>query len=195
MTKFLFVILFGMSSLIYGQNESKTNEIVIYENQLYDMSSEQIYDEMQKWRNSKDPSFLMKGGTCLAVLKERKDANEPSASLFYGLYQLNLCNAMNQRKDVVEQRQINATCNDAKSSLLIASDANDAQAMYYIGMIYKDGLGVIQSNYAAADWFVKSAKEFQKNGNREGALTSLEEALKIVPDYPSARALRNELIK
>lgn len=187
MIKYLLISLLALNVLIYAQNE--VNQFAVYENTLRDMSSTMINEELKKYQSSKKTSDFLKGSSCLKVLKERRDQKEPSASYHYGVFMLTLCDGIKQRKDATD------ICKDSLDSLLIASDGNYPEAMYFIGIIYRDGLGVIESKLIATDWFLKSAKLFQKDGKKDKALISLEEALKLVPDYQPAIKLRNDLLQ
>ena len=76
-----------------------------------------------------------------------------------------------------------------------ASDAKIADATFNIAKLYESGFGVSPSKLAAAEWYVKSADQYNKDKSREEALTSLERALDLVPDHPAALRLRKAMLK
>jgi TPR repeat protein len=67
--------------------------------------------------------------------------------------------------------------------------------MSMVGEMYRDGIGARPSRHLAADWFVKSAKQRNANGDREGAIRALEEAFNVAPDHPAAIELRASMLK
>jgi hypothetical protein len=51
------------------------------------------------------------------------------------------------------------------------------------------------SKLVAAEWFVKAADQYNKDGSRDEALASVEAALNSVPDHPAALKLRSAMLK
>ena len=86
---------------------------------------------------------------------------------------------------------LKAVAENTKISILYISPAS----MSLLGEMYRDGIGARPSRYLAADWFVKSAKQRNANGDREGAIRALEEAFNVVPEYPAAIELRASMLK
>jgi len=80
-------------------------------------------------------------------------------------------------------------------SFKIASESGIAQASFDIGTMYEKGWGVTKSNYLSAEWFIKAANKHISDGEREGALVSIEAALNVVPDHPAALRLKAQLLK
>ena len=76
-----------------------------------------------------------------------------------------------------------------------ASDAQIAAATFNIARLYQNGFGVTQSKLVAAEWFVKSADQYNKEKARDEALTALESALNLAPDLPAALRLRKAMLK
>jgi TPR repeat protein len=204
---FVLVLIMGFLSFVYAQ-EPIVNSLS--QDDLKEMSSGKIYSEMEKSKkilqmkhsinrdlNTHEDSDYQIGVKCLAILEQRRKEKEPEASYYYGLHKFNLCTGLKKQKELHElydEITINEYCHDAQSSFIIASDADIPQAMYMLGIINRDGLGVNESKLVAAEWFMKSAARLQKIGNTKGALLALEEVLKIVPDHPHALQLHSELL-
>lgn len=85
--------------------------------------------------------------------------------------------------------------NTAFESFKVAANHDIAAAQFNLGIMYMDGQGVNESKYAASDWFIKAATQYNKQGDRDRALTALEKALNLVPDNPKALKLRKKLLE
>ena len=68
-------------------------------------------------------------------------------------------------------------------------------AMSMLGEMHRDEIGTRPSRYLAADWFIQSSRQRATNGDREGAIRALEEALSLVPEHPAGVELRAILLK
>lgn len=132
-------------------------------------------------------------------LMNRAKARQPSAMFNYGWYRYQLCGTgKKQGIDVSSASMcaqafddLKAVAENTKISILFIAPAS----MSMLGEMYRDGIGTRPSRYLAADWFVKSAKQRNANGDREGAIRALEEALNAVPEHPAAIELRATLLK
>ena len=139
-------------------NHDKKDELLIYLN------------EMERRSNSKNPEAMYMLGRynqflCNFLKKTGVDAGENGPSM--------CVKALNNFKEIAD---------NSKIRILYYSSAS----MSALGEMYRDGIGTKPSQYLAADWFVKSAKLQSTNGDREGAIRALEDALKAVPEYPPA---------
>lgn len=132
-------------------------------------------------------------------LMKRTEARQPSAMFNWGWYRYQLCvTGKNNGIDVAiapvctqALDDLKAVAENSKISILFISPAS----MSLLGEMYRDGIGTRSSRYLAADWFVKSAKQRQVNGDREGAIRALEEAFNVVPEFPAAIELRASILK
>lgn len=132
-------------------------------------------------------------------LMNRAKARQPSAMFNYGWYRYQLCGTGKKQGIDVNRTpmcaqaldDLKAVAENTKISILFIAPAS----MSILGEIYRDGIGTRPSRYLAANWFVKSAKQRNANGDREGAIRALEEALNAVPEHPAAIELRATLLK
>jgi TPR repeat protein len=169
-------------------------------------SSHDLYQEIERSKelvrikNGNKPSLfpdvsdsdVQKSTAYLMVLEERSKMDDPYASYYYGLHLIQICMAFGQQQGFSSTEA--KVCNDAMERMKVAANSNDPRAMRAIGIMYNEGLGVTKSKYVAADWFYKSAKQYRDEKSREGALSSLEYALNLVPDHPGALKLRKVLL-
>lgn len=132
-------------------------------------------------------------------LIDRSKARQPSAMFNFGWYRNQICiTAKKQGIDVVSAAMCVQAAEDLKAvaeNPKIASLSIATAAMTMLAEMHRDGVGTRPSRYLSADWFVKSATQREKNGDREGAIRSMEEALNLVPDHPTATELRTRLLK
>jgi hypothetical protein len=130
-----------------------------------------------------------------AVLNRRRDNGEVAASFYFGIRNWKYCQALRSLyKDQMANRA--ADCwSKSLESFRVASAGQVPEAAFNIARMYENGFGVIASKYVAADWYVKSAEQYNKADSRDEALTSLEAALAAVPDHPAALRLRKIMLK
>ena len=76
-----------------------------------------------------------------------------------------------------------------------ACNLNWGSACWNVGVIYRDGTGVIPSGLAASEWFYKSGMIFLKANDRENALTALEAIQAIDKQHILGKKLSDALIK
>lgn len=132
-------------------------------------------------------------------LMNRAEARQPSAMFNWGWYRYQLCGIGKKQGIDVSSAPVcaqalgdlKAVAENTKISILYISPAS----MSMLGEMYRDGVGTKPSRYLAADWFVKSAKQRHTNGDREGAIRALEEALNSIPEYPDAIELRASMLR
>lgn len=130
------------------------------------------------------------------VLKQRGEGSDTEAAFFHGFHQWKTC-LLYERQSSTGTAKIAASCwqHDVMPFLKRASAAGLPDATSNIGKLYEAGLGVTPSKYAAAEWYLKSAEQYNKRGYRDDALTNLEKSLGLVPDLPAALRLRKALLK
>lgn len=142
-----------------------------------------------------DKNFQRSVGYVTALEKRRK-ANEADGAFYYGLYKLRECSGLSTALSKRQETSIVKDCfNESLESFKVAANANIAAAAYNVGILYMQGRGVNASKYVAANWFIRAAMQHNTDGSRDEALSSLEMALNLVPDHPSALKLRIELLK
>ncbi|MGK5033544.1 SEL1-like repeat protein [Janthinobacterium sp. MDT1-19] len=132
-------------------------------------------------------------------LMTRSNAREPLAMHNYGWYRFQFCVAVKNTGISVDSLPM---CTQAFADLrALAMNTEYAivfvvpSAMSILGEMYKDGIGTKASRYLASDWFIRSSQQRSSNGDREGAIRALEEALSLVPDHPAGADLRKKLLK
>lgn len=125
------------------------------------------------------------------VLQKRSESGDPYASFFYGVHQWDFCLQLQR-----QQSDISAKCwQEVLPAFKRASDAQIADASFNIGKLYENGFGVLSSKLVAAEWYVKSAGQYNKAKSRDEALTAVERAVDLVPDHPAALRLRKSMLK
>lgn len=130
-----------------------------------------------------------------SVLKKRGEGTDSLAAFFYGFNQWKTCLLYERQSSGALAKQA-ATCwQEIMPFFKKASSSGLADATSNIGKMYENGFGVTPSKYAAAEWYVKAAEQFNKGGSRDDALTVLEKSLNLVPDLPVALRLRKAMLK
>lgn len=130
-----------------------------------------------------------------SVLQQRSESGDPLASFFHGFHEWNLCSAMQRQQGGSWAEQAPKCWQGVMTSFKRASDGQIADATFNIARLYQNGWGVTPSKLAAAEWYVKSANQYNKANAREDALTAVESALDLVPDHPAALRLRKAMLK
>jgi tetratricopeptide (TPR) repeat protein len=129
------------------------------------------------------------------VLQRRSDAGDPYASFFYAVRQWDFCLQMQRQAGEIWAGQAKECWQKVMPAFKRASDAQIADATFNIARLYESGFGVTPSKLAAAEWYVKSADQYNRVKSRDEALTSVESALNLVPDHPAALRLRKAMLK
>lgn len=132
-------------------------------------------------------------------LMTRAKARQPSAMFNFGWYRYQFCGILKKQGTDVSSvpmcaqalDDLKAVAENPKIRILFIAPAS----MSMLGEMHRDGIGTRPSRFLAADWFVKSAKQRSANGDREGAIRALEDALNVVPEHPAAVELRATFLK
>lgn len=135
----------------------------------------------------------------LQELMNRAKTGQPSAMFNFGFYRYQICT-------IVKAQGMDASgapmCTQAFDDIKAVAENEKIRIIYMspasmslLGEMYLNGIGTKPSRYLAADWYIKSAKQQEANGDREGSIRALEEALNIIPDHPVALQLRARLLK
>jgi hypothetical protein len=130
-----------------------------------------------------------------AVLQRRSDAGDPAASFFYAVRQWDFCSLLQRQTGDGALKNAQECWQGIMPAFKRASDARIADATFNIARLYENGFGVTPSKLAAAEWYVRSADQYNKEKLRDEALTSVESALTLVPDHPAALRLRKAMLK
>lgn len=130
-----------------------------------------------------------------SVLKKRGETNDPTASFYYAIREWGICLRLQQEPGEGYKKMTEECWAGALTALKRASNAQIASASFNIARVYENGFGVTRSKFVAAEWYVKSADQYNKQNSRDEALTALESALNLVPDHPSALRLRKVMLK
>jgi tetratricopeptide (TPR) repeat protein len=129
------------------------------------------------------------------VLQKRSEGGDPYASFYNGVRQWDFCSQLQRQTGDVWTKQAPECWQNVMSAFKRASNAQIADATFNIARLYENGFGVTPSKLAAAEWYVKSANQYNKEKSREEALTAVESALNLVPDHPAALRLRKAMLK
>lgn len=197
-------VVYGELNTADTRVQERLRAIERYKSEAKLMSSYKIYQEYEKssellrlkYGDNFEPRIYydpenQKRAAFFIILRERSKNKEPYACLCYGLLQLRLCRVLSEQTEAGSLTK--EPCSDALENLKVAARNNNPAAMQFIAIMYKDGLGVKKSKYVAADWFIKAAKQWHHLNSRENALSTIEDALNIVPDHPGALRLRKLL--
>lgn len=128
------------------------------------------------------------------VLQKRKDDKDPLGAFFYGAYKWDFC-ARTERASIAQPQDVKKCWLEVFDSFKIASDAKVADASMNIAKLYERGRGVTISKFAAADWYVKAADQYNAQKERDDALAAVEAALNAVPDHPAALRRKKAMLK
>src|SRR5471032_2675508 len=145
---------------VFADDGSKANadnsiqRIGYYRDEALKLSPSDIYKELERQRyiqsiknKTHNQTFFMdedtyKAGGYAAALADKRKTNEPAAAFFSGLYNSNICRAMQS----VDKGQLGSIVKDcwleSLESFKIASRANAAIASFNIARLYEGGLVV-----------------------------------------------------
>ena len=129
------------------------------------------------------------------VLQKRGEGGDAYASFFYAARQWDFCLQLQRQTGDGWVKQAKECWQDVMPVFKRASDAQIADAAFNIARLYENGFGVTPSKLAAAEWYVKSAEQYNKQKSRDETLTAVESALNLVPDHPAALRLRKAMLK
>ena len=192
-------------------SKQRANEAIqrmtFFRDEAAKLSSAEIFKELERQRNilalksqAKGFSLLMdddsfKSSGYAAALEDRQKNKEPSGAFYFGVYNWRLCSVMQG----VDKGQLGDTVKDcwlqSLESFKLASSAQIPAASLNIARLYENGWGVAPSKLVAAEWYVKAANQYNGEGSRDEALSSVEAALNLVPDHPAALKLRSAMLK
>lgn len=206
------LLLMPFSKLVYGQatDAKSVNEYSertkFYEDQASSLTSVAIFDALESQSRlqvlkpidlakvfSLDEDSYRSIGYATA-LEKRKNNKDPYGAFFYGAYKWNSCtkveNASSSHADDVKRCWL-----EVFDSFKIASDAKLPDASMNIAKMFERGAGVMTSKFAAADWYVKAADQYNTQKSRDEALAAVEAALIAVPDHPAALRRKKAMLK
>jgi TPR repeat protein len=129
------------------------------------------------------------------VLHKRSDGGDPLASFFYAARQWDFCLQLQRQTGEGWAKQAKECWQGVMPAFKRAADAQIADATFNVARLYENGFGVTPSKLAAAEWYVKSAEQYNKEKSRDEALTAVESALNLVVDHPAALRLRKTMLK
>ncbi len=130
-----------------------------------------------------------------SVLQKRGESGDPYASFYYAAREWDMCLQFQQRSGDNWSKLAKGCWQRVMPMFKRASNAQIAAATFNIARLYENGFGVMPSKLVAAEWYVKSADQYNKEMARDDALTALESALNLVPDHPAAIRLRKAMLK
>lgn len=180
-----------------GMSLSVCTSAVLAQTQPSELGSDELMKRIVELGGNVEKRSIFE--SYMQELMTRAKARQPSAMFNFGWYRYQLCGSMKQQgTDVSNAPMCAQALDDLKSvaenpkiSILFIAPAS----MSMLGEMCRDGIGTKPSRYLAADWFVKSAKQRNANGDREGAIRAMEDALNAVPEHPAAMELRATLLK
>ncbi|AIL76271.1 hypothetical protein IX88_14005 [Acinetobacter baumannii] len=131
-------------------------------------------------------------------LDARVESGNPSAPLYRGIINFPLCKSANDSGT----NTVNADgCKNTFKYFGITARTpktifphERAIAFSYLGEMYENGIGVEKSNLLAADAFYNAGVLYNKNNNKEKALSNLEKAIHLYPDHKKAKGLIEEIL-
>lgn len=129
------------------------------------------------------------------VLQKRGEAGDSSASFFYAARQWDFCLQLQRQTGDGWAKQAKECWQGVMPAFKRAAEAQIADAAFNIARLYENGFGVTPSKLAAAEWYVKSAEQYNRDKSRDEALTAVESALNLVADHPAALRLRKAMLK
>lgn len=129
------------------------------------------------------------------VLQKRGEAGDSYASFFYAVRQWDFCLQLQRETGEIWEKNAKECWQGLMPAFKRAADGKIADAAFNIARLYENGFGVTPSKLAAADWYVKSAEQYNREKSRDEALTAVESALNLVADHPAALRLRKAMLK
>ena len=129
------------------------------------------------------------------VLQKRGEGGDSYASFFYAVRQWDFCLQLQRQTGDGWAKQAKECWQGVMPPFKQAAEAQIADAAFNIARLYENGFGVTPSKLAAAEWYVKSAEQYNREKSRDEALTAVESALNLVPDHPAALRLRKAMLK
>lgn len=130
-----------------------------------------------------------------SVLQKRSDSGEPLAAFFNSVQHWDFCLQQQKQQGEIWVSRARECWQGVMSGFKRASEAQIGDASFNIGKMYEEGFGVLPSKLVAAEWYVKSAEQYNKTKSRAEALTAVERAVNLVPDHPAALRLRRSMLK
>jgi hypothetical protein len=129
-----------------------------------------------------------KGVGYAADLQVRRKAGDAAGAYYYGVYNLCVCGGLDfADKERNLSGAVDQCLLESLESFKVASAGHMGVASFNIGRMYEKGWGVSPSQFVAADWFARAARQHNESGSRDEALASVEAALRVVPDHSEGR--------
>jgi len=183
--------------------------------QKLDMSSHEVYEAMnsagyahkREIENNQCPSndnglFVLcitenskKRDQLMATLRQRADSGEPVASFYLGIM---VVESEKSRINVTSDISIKARNQSYQIAINYYKKAcagGVSNGCWNIANILLNGYGETTSGLAAAEWFYKAGSGYLAAGDRDRALSALEEIQKIESTHPLGKKLFAQLQK
>jgi|GEM_PF-2316557 len=203
-----FVVTLAHAQPASSPANEATQRMEHYEREAGTLSPAEVYKELERQRaiqrvknQSGQNIWAMDEDSFKSVgyavsLEKRAKTQDPAASFYFGLHNSAICAGFRAADKTQQYGQMHRDCwVKTLDSFKVASAARIAAASANVGRMYEAGLGVNPSKLVAAEWFVKAADQYNKDGARDEALTVLESALTLAPDHPAALRLKRDMIK
>lgn len=215
MTKHLALILLMFSALAIAQDEDKAarrlkyaspadQAIYRYEDEAEKLTSFDIFKELERldaaqtakiaatgnWLDI-DPKAIAFGST----LEGRRKKGQPDGAFYFAVHKRKYCAMLQQQSSKMLSDQASPCWSETMEAFKVASTAGFGDASFNIGRQFENGYGVIPSKFAAADWYIKAAEQYNKAKDRDQALTAVEATLEAVPNHPRALRLKSMMLK
>jgi TPR repeat protein len=199
----------AVSGLVCAQtNANKTIEqMKFYEAEAAKLPASEIFkvlelerEEMHKKSQNGASMWSLDEANIKAVgyasaLNKRREAGDAYAALYDGVYNTRVCRGLQLGSKGQQTSAVSDCWQSSLAAFKIASTAGIADGARNVAIMYENGNGVVASKLVAAEWHVKAANQFLASGARDAALISLEAALKLEPDHPSALRLKSNILK
>jgi TPR repeat protein len=130
-----------------------------------------------------------------AILDKRRKNGQPDGAFYFAAHQWKYCVRLQMQTKSVLVEQASQCWIETIEAFKVASTAGIGDASFNIARQFENGYGVLLSKFAAADWYIKAAEQYNKTNDRDQALTAVEAALGIVPDHPAALRMKRVMLR
>ena len=215
MKKHFALIFLVLSHMAVAQEEDRAarrlkytspadQAIYRYEDEAEQLATVDIFKELERLDAAQTAKIAANGNwldvdpkamAFASVLEARRKKGQPDGAFYFAAYKWKYC-AMLQRQSSKPVSDLAPSCwGETMEAFKVASTAGSGDASFNIGRQFENGYGVILSKFAAADWYIKAAEQYNVAKDRDHSLTAVEAALAAVPDHSKALMLKNFMLK